>query len=173
MVGSRRCLTTGIHRRRAVPRPWLDRVRRSVRAPWDRPPSAGDGGISAVNHDRRDDPGVFRGGRGGAGLTPTAMGFRGRSCGGFRQRGAVRICASAADFSTELSRQLHLWTADQRHMVSWLTAVAEIGTGLLLGYVGLRARRCEPGADLTARVATRPFNRLTGRTGNQPPCGTR
>jgi hypothetical protein len=56
---------------------------------------------------------------------------------------------------------------------SWLTAVAEIGTGLLLGYVGLRARRCGPGADLTARAATRPFNRLTGRTGNQPPCGTR
>jgi hypothetical protein len=33
---------------------------------------------------------------------------------------------------------------------SWLTAVAEIGTGLVLGYVGLRARRSRPAVDLTA-----------------------
>ena len=31
---------------------------------------------------------------------------------------------------------------------SWLTAVAEIGTGLILGYLGLRARR--PAVDLSA-----------------------
>ena len=33
---------------------------------------------------------------------------------------------------------------------SWLTAVAEIGAGLALGYVGLRARRSRPAVDLTA-----------------------
>ena len=33
---------------------------------------------------------------------------------------------------------------------SWLTAVAEIGTGLVLGYVGLRARRSRSAADLLA-----------------------
>jgi cyanate permease len=33
---------------------------------------------------------------------------------------------------------------------SWLTAVGEIGAGLVLGYVGLRARRSRPAVDLTA-----------------------
>ncbi|HWF30039.1 MAG TPA: hypothetical protein VG327_17000 [Mycobacterium sp.] len=33
---------------------------------------------------------------------------------------------------------------------SWLTAVAEIGTGLVLGYVGLQARRSRPTVHLTA-----------------------
>jgi len=32
---------------------------------------------------------------------------------------------------------------------SWLTAVAEIGTGLVLGYVGLRTRRSQPVMDLS------------------------
>ncbi|OIN80738.1 hypothetical protein BMG05_11245 [Mycobacterium malmoense] len=31
---------------------------------------------------------------------------------------------------------------------SWLTAVAEIGAGLVLGYVGLQARRSRPAVQL-------------------------
>src|SRR5271157_2396411 len=34
---------------------------------------------------------------------------------------------------------------------SWLTAVAEIGAGLILGYVGLQARRRRPAANMSAR----------------------
>jgi hypothetical protein len=61
--------------------------------------------------------GLFRGGRRRAGPVPTSTGFRGRHRGGVRKCGAVFICARAAHFSAELSRQLHLWTADQRHLV--------------------------------------------------------
>jgi hypothetical protein len=40
---------------------------------------------------------------------------------------------------------------------SWLTAVGEIGAGLVLGYVGLRARRSHPAVNLTAASRhTRP-----------------
>jgi hypothetical protein len=53
---------------------------------------------------------------------------------------------------------------------SWLTAVAEIGAGLILGYVGLQARRAAL-KPIASGPRGRPLTEL--RASNEPPCGTR
>jgi hypothetical protein len=61
-----------------------------------------------------------------------------------RQRGGVCLCAFAAYFSPELSRQLHFRTTDQRHMV-------------LLAH-GRRRGRDWPGARLRGPASTATLN---------------
>lgn len=101
----------------------------------------GNGGISAINHGWRDDPGNFvvvaavrmlRHHRRASGAA-IAVGF-----------GSAVLFVYAHLLPTFLPSFQDSFISGPRINVtwfSWLTAVAEIGTGLTLGYVGLQARR--------------------------------